>query len=174
MIMEIDENLFANLSHLINLNFSGNKLKYFPRTIQYMNNLQELDISKNELMNIPDEFIYLKNLKKLNISYNKIQLIQMNLFANLFSLQELYCNNNLITNIQSLNNYTVFNSMPNLKLLDISNNQLQEYIIFKQIPNLEKINISYNKLSNILGLSTCIKLTEVDCSNNGMKQFPKK
>ena len=172
MIMEIDENLFANLSHLINLNFSGNKLKYFPRTIQYMNNLQELDISKNELMNIPDEFIYLKNLKKLNISYNKIQLIQMNLFANLFSLQELYCNNNLITNIQSLNNYTVFNSMPNLKLLDISNNQLQEYIIFKQIPNLEKINISYNKLSNILGLSTCIKLTEVDCSNNGMKQFP--
>ena len=172
MITEIDENLFANLSHLINLNFSGNKLRYFPRSIRCMNNLVELDISKNELINIPDELIYLKNLKKLNISYNKIQLIQMNLFANLFSLEELYCNNNLITNMQGINNYTIFNSIQNLKILDISYNQLQEYIIFKQLPNLEKINISYNKLQNILGLSACSKLIEIDCSNNGMKQFP--
>ena len=172
MITEIDENLFTNLSHLININFSGNKLKYFPRSIKYMTNLLELDISKNELMNIPDEFIYLKNLKKLNISYNKIQLIQMNLFSNLLSLEELYCNNNLITNMQSLNNYTIFNSIPNLKILNISYNQLQEYIIFKQIPNLEKINISYNKLKNILGLSSCPKLIEIDCSNNNIKQFP--
>ena len=125
MIDQIDDNLFANLSHLINLNFSGNKLKYIPSTIRYMPNLQEFNISKNELMNIPNELAYLSNLKKLDISWNKIQLIQPNLFSNLTPLEELYCNNNLITNMQYLNNYAAFDCIQNLKFLDISYNHLQ-------------------------------------------------
>ena len=137
-----------------------------------MTNLQELNISKNELMNIPNEFIYLKSLKKLNISWNKLQTIPANLFSNMFSLEELYCNNNLLTNIQSLNNYTVFDSIQNLKILDLSYNQFQNYLIFRQLPNLEKINISYNKLQDIFGLSKCDKLYEIDCSNNDIHQFP--
>ena len=172
MITQIDDNLFANLSHLINLNLSNNKLIYFPATIRYMTNLQELNISKNELMNIPNEFAYLKYLKKLNIGWNKLQTIPANLFNNLLSLEELYCNNNLLTNIQNLNNYTVFDSIQNLKILDLSYNQFQNYLIFRQLPNLEKINISYNKLQNILGLSKCDKLFEIDCSNNDIHQFP--
>ena len=172
MITQIDDNLLANLSHLINLNLSNNKLIYFPATIRYMTNLQELNISKNELMNIPNEFAYLKYLKKLNIGWNKLQTIPANLFNNLSSLEELYCNNNLLTNIQSLNNYTVFDSIQNLKILDLSYNQFQNYLIFRQLPNLEKINISYNKLQNILGLSKCDKLFEIDCSNNDIHQFP--
>ena len=131
MITEIDENLFANLSHSINANFSGNKLKYFPRTIGYMTNLQELNISKNELINIPNEFAYLKNLKMLNISFNKLQIINGNIFNNLFSLEELYCNNNLLTNMQNINNHPVFDSIQNLKILDISYNQFQSYLIFR-------------------------------------------
>ena len=173
MITQIDEKLFANLSHLINLNLSGNKLNFFPSTIRYITNLQELDISKNELNNIPNELMYLKYLKKFNLSWNKIQLICPNIFGNLSALEELYCNNNLITNIQNINNYTVFDSIPNLKLLDISYNQLQQYIIFRQLPNLEKINLSNNKLQDIIGLSICDKLYEIDCSNNDIKQFPK-
>ena len=173
MIIEIDEKLFANLSHLINANFSGNKLKYFPRSIGYMANLQELNISKNELISIPNEFAYLKNLKILNISFNKLQIINSNIFNNLFSLEELYCNNNILTNMQDMGNYPVFDSIQNLKILDISYNQFENYLIFKNLPNLEKINISYNKLQDIFGLSKCDKLSEIDCSNNIISQFPK-
>ena len=173
MITEIDEKLFANLSRLINANFSVNKLKYFPRTIGYMSNLQELNISKNELINIPNELAYLKNLKVLNISFNKLQTININIFNNLFSLEELYCNNNLLTNMQNINNYQVFDSIQNLKILDISYNQFQNYLIFRNLPNLETINIAYNKLNNILGLSKCDKLYQIDCSNNNINQFPK-
>lgn len=143
-ISMIDENLFANLDSLRNLNLSGNKLKVIPSTIKYMNNLQELNFSKNEICIIPNELIFLKYLKKLNLGWNKIQFIQPNFFNNLVSLEELYFNNNLLTNnINNINSYPAFDSILNLKILDISNNQYQDYIIFRNLPNLEILNISY-------------------------------
>ena len=172
MITQIDDNLFANLSKLIKLNLSNNRLKYIPSTIRIMSNLQELFIDKNELENIPNEIVYLKYLKKLNIGHNQIQAVQPNLFNNLFSLEELYCNNNLITNIQYSNNYAAFDSIPNLKILDISYNHLQNFMFLNPNMNLEMINMSYNKLQYISGMSLCPKLTQIDCSNNNISQFP--
>ena len=49
MITQIDDNLFANLSKLIKLNLSNNRLKYIPSTIRIMSNLQELFIDKNDI-----------------------------------------------------------------------------------------------------------------------------
>ena len=172
-ISMIDENLFANLDSLRNLNLSGNKLKVIPSTIKYMNNLQELNFSKNEICIIPNESIFLKYLKKLNLGWNKIQFIQPNFFNNLVSLEELYFNNNLLTNnINNINSYPAFDSILNLKILDISNNQYQDYIIFRNLPNLEILNISYNKLNNIAGLNLCDKLYEINCSYNLFKEIP--
>ena len=94
MINEIDENLFGNLSKLIKLNLSSNKLRYIPKSIQNMINLQELYLDKNELQSIPNELINLRLLKILKIGWNKISTIQPNFFNNLISLEELYCNNN--------------------------------------------------------------------------------
>ena len=172
MITQIDENLFGNLSRLIKLNFSNNKLQTFPSSIRNMINLQELYLDKNELRNIPNELTFLKYLKKLNIGWNKIQIIQPNFFNNLISLEELYCNNNLITNIQYSNNYSAFDSIQNLKTLDISFNQLQSFSFFNQNPNLENLNISNNKLQFVSGMGLCQKLYQIDCSNNNFKQFP--
>ena len=172
MINQIDENLFANLSKLIKLNLSNNRLKYIPSTIRIMSNLQELFIDKNELENIPNEIIYLRYLKKLNIGYNQIQVIPPNLFNNLNSIEELYCNNNLITNVQYSDNYAAFDSIPNLKILDISYNHLQNFMFLNPNMNLEMINISNNKLKFISGMSLCPKLAQIDCSNNNISQFP--
>ena len=66
-----------------------------------MRHLQELSLAKNEISNVPNELMYLKYLKKLDISWNKIQLIDPHIFNNLCFLEELYCNNNLITNIEN-------------------------------------------------------------------------
>ena len=168
----IDEILFGKLYSIRNLNLSRNNIKYIPETISNMSDLEELNFSKNEIINLPHELIYLKYLKKLDISWNKIRLIQPNYFSNLYSLEELYCNNNLITNINNIDNFNAFDSIMNLKILNISYNQLNKYIVFRQIPNLEKLNISNNKLENILGLNLCQKLYEINCSNNKIKIFP--
>ena len=168
----IDDNICWKLANLRTLNLSCNRIKYIPCTIRYLRELEELNLSKNELITIPNELTYLKYLKKLDISWNKIQLIEPNIFNELFCLEELYCNNNLLTNIENLNNYTVFDSIINLKILDISNNLFQDFIVFHQIPNLERIYISNNKLRNIFGLNLCKKLTEIDCSDNLIKEFP--
>jgi Leucine-rich repeat (LRR) protein len=168
----IDEILFGKLYSMRNLNLSRNNIKYIPETISNMSDLEELNFSKNEIINLPNELIYLKYLKKLDISWNKIRLIQPNYFSNLYSLEELYCNNNLITNINNIDNFNAFDSIMNLKILNISYNQLNKYIVFRQIPNLEKLNISNNKLENILGLNLCQKLYEINCSNNKIKIFP--
>ena len=68
--------------------------------------------------------------------------------------------------MQNINNYPVFDSIQNLKILYISYNQFQSYLIFRNLPNLEKINLAYNKLQDIFGLSKCDKLSEIDCSND--------
>ena len=171
-ITYIDNNFFWNLSNLRSLNLSGNKIKYIPTTIKYMANLEELNMSKNDIMSIPNELIYLKYLKILKIGWNKIHLIAHNLFNNLLSLEELYCNNNSLTNIENINTYSVFDSIINLRILDISSNQFQDFLSFHQLPNLEKINISNNKLQNVFGLNLCEKLYEIDCSNNLFKEVP--
>ena len=171
-LTHIDENFFWNLSNLRTLDLSGNFINIIPSSIRYMSDLKELNFSNNELLNIPYELSYLKYLKILDISWNKIQLIKPNIFSELLSLEELYCNNNSLTNIENINNYTVFDSIINLKILDISHNQFQDFIVFRQIPNLEKINISYNKLRNIFGLNICEKLYEINCSNNIFKELP--
>ena len=172
MINEIDENLFGNLSKLIKLNLSSNKLRYVPKSIQNMINLQELYLDKNELQSIPNELINLRLLKILKIGWNKISTIQPNFFNNLISLEELYCNNNLIIETQYSNNYGVFDYIQNLKILDLSYNQLETFSFFNQNPNLQKFNISNNKLNFISGISLCQKLYEIDCSNNNFQQFP--
>ena len=168
----IDDNFCWNLTNLKTLDLSGNLIKSIPPSIRYMRYLRELNLSKNEILNIPYELTYLKHLKILDVSWNKIQLIKPNIFNELYSLEELYCNNNLLTNINNINNYTVFDSIISLKILDISNNQFQDFIEFHQIPDLEKINISYNKLKNVFGLNLCENLYEINCSNNLFKELP--
>ena len=168
----IEDNFCWNLSGLKTLNLSGNFIKHIPRSIRYMRHLQELSLAKNEISNVPNELMYLKYLKKLDISWNKIQLIDPHIFNNLCFLEELYCNNNLITNIENVNNYRVFDSVANLKILDLSHNQLQDFLVLSQLPKLEKLNISYNRLQNIFGLDICENLSEIDCSNNIFKEVP--
>ena len=171
-ITYIDENFCWNLIGLKNLDLSGNFIKYIPRSIKYMRNLEEVYLAKNEIIHIPNEIVYLKYLKILDLSWNKLQLIEPNIFNHLFCLEELYCNNNSITNIENINNYRVFDSIVNLKILDISNNQFQDFLVFRQIPNLKQINLSHNSLQNIFGLSSCEKLYDIDCSNNLLKEIP--
>ena len=168
----IEDNFCWSLSGLKTLNFSGNFIKYIPRSIRYMRHLQELNLSKNEITSIPNEFMYLKYLKKFDVSWNKIQIIDPHIFNNLSYLEELYCNDNLLTNIENINNYRVFDSILNLRILDLSHNQYQDFLTFSQLYKLEKLNVSYNRLRNIFGLDICEHLTEIDCSNNIFKEVP--
>ena len=171
-LTHIEDNFFWNLSGLKTLNLSGNFIKYIPRSIRYMRHLIELNLSKNDLTSIPNEFMYLKYLKKFDISWNKIQIIDPHIFNNLSYLEELYCNDNILTNLENINNYRVFDSILNLKILDLSHNQYQDFLVFNQLYKLEKLNISYNRLRNIFGLDICENLTEIDCSNNIFKEVP--
>ena len=171
-LTHIEDNFFWNLSGLKTLNLSGNFIKYIPRSIRYMRHLIELNLSKNDLTSIPSEFMYLKYLKKFDISWNKIQIIDPHIFNNLSYLEELYCNDNILTNLENINNYRVFDSILNLKILDLSHNQYQDFLVFNQLYKLEKLNVSYNRLRNIFGLDICENLTEIDCSNNIFKEVP--
>ena len=171
-ISYIDDHFCWNLTILRTLLLTKNKIAEIPSSIRYMRNLEVLNLSRNEITKIPKELGFLENLKILNLGYNKIRVIEPNIFNNLFDLEELYCNNNILTNLPNINNYTVFDSITHLKILDISYNNYQDYMVFRQTLNLEKLNISNNKLRNIYGLNLCEKLFAIDCSNNFIKEFP--
>jgi len=60
----------------------------------------------------------------------------------------------------------------NLRMLDLSYNNLLEISTLSNLKNLQKLNISNNKISDISYLLTITKLKSLDCSHNEIQQIP--
>lgn len=92
-----------------------NQIEVITSSFCYMTKLKYLDLGGNSLKALPEEFIYLQNLEKLRISPN---------FQNI---------------------PTVINSLPKLRVLNMSNCTVKEIPNFiRQHPSLEVLNLDRN------------------------------
>ena len=87
-----------------------------------------------------------KTTTKIDLTQYDIDSIDPNTFTDLLNLNELYLGNNLLTNID---NSTTFSGLNNLKILNLSNNQLVllSKNIFDGLLNLESVYLSQNPIS---------------------------
>jgi len=134
----------GQLTNLEWLFVSNNQLTELPLEIKFLNNLRLLYIDNNQITNLPQEIKFLTNLRTLNLRKNK--------------LTELPLEIKFLTNLKSLDvSYNQLEFLPqeigqlnNLEALNLSNNQLTELPIeIKFLTNLNNLNIYKNQLTNL-------------------------
>lgn len=119
-ILNIEANIFKNLTNLKRLDLSENKISSInEECFNGLENLEKLDLSKNQISAI-DTFAFrrLFNLKRLDLSGNKINAVMPSLFNDLLNLDRLKLSGNSLTTLKE----GTFHGLKSLKQLDLSNN----------------------------------------------------
>ncbi|XP_041984786.1 chaoptin-like isoform X1 [Aricia agestis] len=155
------------------LNFSYNNLTIIPEAIFYhFTKLKKLDISHNSITTISSmAFFGLKQMLVLNLANNYITSLSQSL-AKLYTLKELYLQENNISVIQ----YSDINSLQSLNTVDLSSNNIEsiEQGVFNNMSQLNFLNLKNNHLQSleINMFSNCNKLENVDLSENRITKLP--
>lgn len=122
---------------------------------------------------IPVDVSYLTICKKLNLSSNQIETINKYTFQNLWSLEELVLNENLIADIADINPNVLFYNNKNLRVLNLSGNPFDDLgrdlntMLFSE--SLEVLDVSRCQIASLMGplvLSGLKKLIYLDLSGN--------
>jgi len=180
------------LPNLKTLHLKYNPLKTFNVLFSQNNQLETLDLRKT-MFNIPiDFFKNFKNLKELYLSEVNIDIIDLN---NNLKLTKVDLSNNSLTNLpwglNNLNyleflnlsnnklqniNTSFLNTLPNLKELDLSNNENAHFnlteLYVTEIPNLTKLILKKVGLHYIKMFPLFNNLTYLDLSENNLKELP--
>ena len=160
--IKVIPNSIKYLTNLKKLTLFNNKLTEVSPEIKSLKNLTELDLSCNLLVSLPKEIGELEQLEKLNLCDNKMVVLPAFL-GNLKSLQVLVANHNYnmetleegifgpdkFVSLRELN--VAFNDLKglpegiskltNLRLLDISNNNMENYL--EELNDMVDCDIQY-------------------------------
>ncbi|XP_066151943.1 leucine-rich repeat transmembrane neuronal protein 2 isoform X2 [Euwallacea fornicatus] len=146
-LVNIETNVFENLTNLESLNISGNTLVYVhSEAFSSLAALKILDISFNNLTQLffphRDETFMIETL---NISHNRFKTLNNISFDDLVRLKELKLNNNEV----AMFFFSSFRQNIELEKLDLSSNQMV-VIDFKEInvgfKHMKVLNLSNNYL----------------------------
>ncbi|KAI1719570.1 leucine rich repeats (2 copies) domain-containing protein [Ditylenchus destructor] len=159
LTLDLIEKQFPRLSKEENLSLAGFEFRMIAldrSAIAKLNHVTSVDLSNNSLEHIY-ELVELVNIVELNLSRNSV----ISLSANVASAAD--------PNVQIL---------PKLKILDLSNNNLNNQSILRvglaQLPQLRSLNLSGNMLSrfdaSFFNLTT---VEQLDVSNNEIKSIKK-
>ncbi|KAI6647047.1 Leucine-rich repeat serine/threonine-protein kinase 1-like [Oopsacas minuta] len=158
---------FVNWSHL-------KVAKLPPKVFEGpLPNVEKLSLSNNVLRCVPRQLIHFKSMQYLNLSYNNITtMIPCQLLA-LDSLKKLDFSHNQITNISPNQNEGSL-LCQSLEKLILSHNNFREIRNDFSMPNLSLIDLSNNQLKNFpVFLSNSITLCELKLTKNpNLKSLP--
>ncbi|XP_016840739.1 protein artichoke-like [Nasonia vitripennis] len=150
-VKAIDENAFRFMTSLLELDISNNLFKRIANgTFDYLPTLTSLNLSSNTLYNMPN-FEGLRNLTTLllNGMKSKKLLQYLESFAHMPKLQYLSMRDNKLTKISA----TLFNNLPSLEKIDLSNNLITSLPSWDTQKALRQLHLSYNKIQNLDDLS---------------------
>ncbi|KAG5673229.1 hypothetical protein PVAND_003293 [Polypedilum vanderplanki] len=184
---------FRNCSSLDVLNLNGNELTKVPLALKDMRLLRTLDLGENLITTLDEPgfrglnkvyglrlignqienisrstFRELPELQILNLAKNQITFIERGTFEASPSIEAIRLDGNFLTQVEGL-----FNNMPNLVWLNVSDNNLT-YFDFSHIPNdLKWLDVHKNnltELTNIHGLDDQLRLQTLDASFNKLER----
>ncbi|KDR19454.1 podocan-like protein 1 [Zootermopsis nevadensis] len=127
-INRINEQSLMGQSGLKELDLSGNEITTIPpKTFVYPPHLQWLSLANNGELEMPEDAPLLESssLKVLHLEHCNIDRISVINLQKVMELEELYISHNRIEVIATENEGET-SALKNLKVLDVSHNQLQE------------------------------------------------
>lgn len=175
-LASIPGEIFNKLLRLEKLELNENNLTRLPSEISLLTKLVYLSAARNKLEGIPEEFSKLKSLKSLDIHSNNIrdffagmediELTYLNISSNVFSFENL----NQIFYMQFTSESKLAKS---LMFFVAADNQFDDeaWPLFNCFTNLKLLNLSYNNLQDISKMKL-ENLTEIFLSGNKINTLP--
>uniref|UniRef100_A0A0G4FL31 U2A'/phosphoprotein 32 family A C-terminal domain-containing protein n=1 Tax=Chromera velia CCMP2878 TaxID=1169474 RepID=A0A0G4FL31_9ALVE len=140
-LVSLEEICLPSRSGLTSLDVSGNALCEIS-ALRYCVNLRNLNLSRNRLRSLPtDVFRALEDLQVLDASHNLLKSSRGLLFCQ--QLESVFLENNSISIVED------FECVPNLCLLDLSNNNICHVVSLRSLslcPNLTHLHLKGNLL----------------------------
>lgn len=169
-IKQLDNEALSGLLAIESLSLNFNLIESFNyEALSNFTYLLQLDLQNNRLKEIPEELLNNgKSLKELHISSNPLQTISSRTLTS-DTLEELYIRNCSLPLVKNL-----FVYLPNLRILDLSNNALTDVSLesFSKLKYLTTLNLSHNSISHVTCSNISLPfLKTLDLSNNEIADF---
>ncbi|XP_071804230.1 uncharacterized protein [Asterias amurensis] len=143
-ISQLHQDAFRGLGALTGLYIGLNEISQLPAGLfRHTPLLKYLHMGDNLLTNLsPQIFAGLSDLTYLNIMNNNLNIIESGTFDPLQNLEELDLSGNLLISINA------FPTLPNLKILDLYNNEMREISsLSEMVEGLDELYLGQNNLS---------------------------
>lgn len=161
MTMELNEEAFAGLNELVELNLSNNNIwSTKTETFCSLYSLKVLNLTNNHLQNIKtigfsdslrEQNLSLRTcnlvIETLDMSYNDLIVVNDNSLSKLRSLSKLLLQNNALSNLEG----GAFEGLLSLEVLNLSSNFMNTLPpdLFSETKSLKEINLSNNTINNL-------------------------
>uniref|UniRef100_A0A8D8PLT5 Protein windpipe n=1 Tax=Cacopsylla melanoneura TaxID=428564 RepID=A0A8D8PLT5_9HEMI len=155
--------VFPNVKYMNLINASISKI-IDENAFKGLKQLEVLDLSRNYIYKFrPDTFIETPKLRVLDLSYNPLRLAPTTFLVSK-SLEDLILSSCNLTIVPAGS----FKGIPNLKVLDLYDNQIQSFTIRSFPRSLKHLWLTKNNVTNVptKALSSLNKLTSLDLSEN--------
>ncbi|KAJ3051770.1 hypothetical protein HK097_007233 [Rhizophlyctis rosea] len=155
---------------LAHLDISFNSLTELPYVHHSTDQLQTLDARSNSIVGLPGELAACINLKKLLLFKNMLSDLPEDLFQSLPHLRILDVSSNVLTSVPT----SIFNFCTELRELRLADNRIDS--LPKDIANLEKVTrliLGNNRIQSIpVEMNNLTSLVELDLSGNLLNHIP--
>lgn len=177
----------CELGALVDLDLSFNLIGSFPEEIGRLTALEKFVVTNNRLSgSVPESFRRLRSLRELDVKYNA--LTDLEIISELPKLEMLAADHNAISgfvgsferirslklNANPITKFEIKQSVPTLKLLNLSNAQLASLDeTLKNIPNLERLVLDKNYFVSLPAhIGNLRRLEHFSIANNTIGELP--
>ncbi|KAI1827330.1 hypothetical protein F4861DRAFT_404274 [Xylaria intraflava] len=165
--------IVGQCTNLRDLKLGNNLLQGPIEHVSLLENLEILDLHGNSISALPNDMDKMKKLRILNLDENALESLPFQSLSAL-PLSELHVRKNKLqgTLIES-----GVDGLPQLQILDCSNNQLS-YLIspdskqLLNLPSLHQLTVSMNRLKSLPDMSNWNSILTINADDNAIASFP--
>uniref|UniRef100_H3B601 Leucine rich repeat containing G protein-coupled receptor 6 n=2 Tax=Latimeria chalumnae TaxID=7897 RepID=H3B601_LATCH len=168
-IQSLGQSCFDGLHSLETLDLNFNDLAEFPVSIRTLGKLQELGFHSNNIKAIPEKaFVGNPLLQTIHFYDNPIQFVGKSAFQYLPKLHTLSLNG--ATEIQDFPDLKGTTSLEILTLTRVGIHTLPRGLC-QQLPNLRVLELSHNQITQLPSFHKCQKLEEIGLQHNRLREI---